>query len=111
MSKVDEHAASIFRCKGNAGIGNTTVSTTGMWLHGNQIARHSKKGIEICDGGFASATTRARLKAIVEKSSYSYEIRFLRDKGMVAQMPGNGKQVPFSKWISLEKLNQLLRTQ
>jgi len=44
--------------------GNTTSNGTSLFLHGNEIARHTPQGLEITNAGWFSPTTKERLNAL-----------------------------------------------
>lgn len=75
MRKVSREVISAFLAGKSKTIDNTHCSGGGLYLHGNQIASNVSGVIRIFDGGFASATTKERLNALLQLMEYErYEM-------------------------------------
>ena len=75
MRKVSETVITAFLAGKSKKVGNTYSNGNCLYLHGNQIASNTHGIIRIYDGGFASATTKERLNALLQliNSSGEYE--------------------------------------
>ena len=66
MRKTTERACEALKAGKNFNSKNTQVINCTMYLFENAIARKTKNGIEICDGGgYVTATTRERLSGFL----------------------------------------------
>ena len=66
MRKVSREVATAFLAGKSKKVGNTYTGGTCLYLHGNQIASNINGVIRIYDGGFATATTKERLNALLQ---------------------------------------------
>lgn len=75
MRQVSKQVISAFLDGKSKKVGNTYSNGNCLYLHGNQIASNTHGIIRIYDGGFASATTKERLNALLQliNSSGEYE--------------------------------------
>ena len=66
MRKITQQIANAFMARKSETIGNTHTGGKSIWLHGNEIVRRNESGeIEISLAGWATVTTRERLKPFV----------------------------------------------
>lgn len=64
MRKITEKITTAFLNKTSKRSGNTTTNGSSLFLHGNEIARHTADGLEITHAGWPTTTTKDRLNAL-----------------------------------------------
>lgn len=64
MRVITKNIVSAFLNRTNKASGNTTTNGTSLFLHGNEIARHTPQGLQITNAGWFSNTTKERLNAL-----------------------------------------------
>lgn len=64
MCLITKNVVMAFLNKSSKAISNTSTNGTSLFLHGNEIARHGKNGLEITDAGLPTVTTKDRLNAL-----------------------------------------------
>lgn len=64
MRVVTKNIVSAFLNRTKKASGNTTTNGASLFLHGNEIARHTHRGLEITNAGWFSNTTKERLNAL-----------------------------------------------
>ena len=66
MRKVSREVITAFLKNETRKVGNTYTNRGFLYLYGNQIASNINGTIRIFDGGFATATTKERLNALLQ---------------------------------------------
>ena len=64
MRKITKEIVAAFMNHETKRIGNSGTDGTVLYLHGNEIAVHTKEGIEVTTAGYNTQTTRERLNGI-----------------------------------------------
>jgi len=64
MRTITKTIVGSFLRKEAKSYGNTCTNGKSLFLHGNEIARHTANGIEITNAGWSSNTTKERLNAL-----------------------------------------------
>lgn len=68
MRKITEQMSEAFKARTKKSNGNTTTDGTSLFLHGNEIARHTPTpmgGVWITLAGWPSPTTKERLNGLL----------------------------------------------
>jgi len=64
MRKITSDVVGAFMLKQARTVGNSHTDGSSLYLHGNEIAKHTDDGIMITNAGWSSNTTKERLNAI-----------------------------------------------
>lgn len=64
MRKITKEIVAAFMNHETRRIGNSSTNGTVLYLHGNEIAVHTKGGIEVTTARWNTQTTRERLNGI-----------------------------------------------
>lgn len=64
MRKVTQQTCIAFMNREKRKIGNTESDGTSLFLHGNEIAKHTIDGLMITNAGWRSNTTKERLNGL-----------------------------------------------
>lgn len=64
MRKITEEVVGAFERMTPRTLGNTHTDGMSLFLHGNEIARHTTEGIKITNAGWMSNTTKERLNGL-----------------------------------------------
>lgn len=70
MRKITKEIATAFLAKRKKANGATTTNGASLYLHGNEIARHTESGLQITNAGWFSITTKERLNALPNVSIF-----------------------------------------
>ena len=103
MRKIEIQMNDAISNQKNWSNANTQVLTEGnisrVFLHGNQIATIGENFIQLFDGGYQSATTKARLNAILSTHGCEDEYIFQRKGEWFINY--NGAPIPFFSGMRL----------